>query len=647
MSRPVVTVEVAFASDPMDPTPAWTDVTADWAAERPLSIRRGRSDELATIPPSEMRVTLEAHTGAYTPRPSNPNVLPLKRIRVRVAKPGGGTSYRYTGHVLGWPISWPYGGREMAHCEVVATDRLGCLTRDVLGSVVDETIEHSSPRAHWPMTETGGDSCGNVVASVPQGDLESVPGNIGSLTLGGATGPWTDSSPAAMFEPERALDPTAAWTPERGPYMTARLTSPIGGVAGLGSYSAAVAFSGTTSRVVDQATGTVLTDGPGWLFSVGTDSWGRWHGVEVTGPSMRLWSTTGGVAGAANIPGAWGDGAVHVLVWTMASDGSVTLWVDGVVRYQSGIIGRLNTDVLPLQRVCVGGHPDWRSVNTWRGGVSHVAIWDRVLSDVDRVQVEASLRNGYRWDTAGQRIARYLSWSDVDPAERAVDATGLPLGHIDTAGSSAAAAMSSAASTDGGRLYVDGLGRVVFRSRVRRLGNRPVVTISDPGLLGPDLEWTQDDQSTVNDVTVDFPGGGAHRVENAASVAAIGTYSAHVSLAAASSDLVLAHAEWLATRSAIPAPRIRRVTLDLLTLQDALVAQLLDLELGDTLRLTGLPDQSPETTTDLTVEGITESIGVDEWTMVLSTSPAAYVDALILDDATYGRLDQTYVLGDY
>ena len=111
-------------------------------------------------------------------------------------------------------------------------------------------------------------------------------------------------------------------------------------------------------------------------------------------------------------------------------------------------------------------------------------------------------------------------------------------------------------------------------------------------------------------------------------------------------DLLGYHVDWLARRSSTPEQRIRTVTLDLLTLPDATVASILDLQIGDILTISGMPSQSPQSTVAMTIEGWTETISPAEWTIVLNTSPADMTRYVELDDATYGVIG-SYVLADY
>ena len=59
------------------------------------------------------------------------------------------------------------------------------------------------------------------------------------------------------------------------------------------------------------------------------------------------------------------------------------------------------------------------------------------------------------------------------------------------------------------------------------------------------------------------------------------------------------------------------------------------------MRLTNLPlDVSPTSTVDLFIEGVAPALTGNQFTMKFLTSPVGiYDNVMILDDATYGRLD--------
>lgn len=83
MAWPVLTLRVAFASDPMDAAPAWTTITGD---VRRIHIKRGRNHELNRMEAGTMSLELRNFHGNYWPfnvgGAYSPNVLPGKRINL-------------------------------------------------------------------------------------------------------------------------------------------------------------------------------------------------------------------------------------------------------------------------------------------------------------------------------------------------------------------------------------------------------------------------------------------------------------------------------------------------------------------------------------------------------------------------------------
>lgn len=119
---PSVTVEIAFATDPGATTPVWTNVTP---TVRSVSIRRGRQHELDRVEAGTASITLHDVDGRYSPQniagPYYPNVLPMRRIRVR------GTFQDQTfdvfhGYVEAWPQQWEFAPRSASTVTIRCVD---------------------------------------------------------------------------------------------------------------------------------------------------------------------------------------------------------------------------------------------------------------------------------------------------------------------------------------------------------------------------------------------------------------------------------------------------------------------------------------------------------------------------------------------
>lgn len=112
MARPTITVRIAFATDPLDPSPVWTDVSAYVRGEIPIAIRRGRQYELNRIEAGTVNMGLDNRDRRFDPTNSSspyyPNVIPMRKINIQAV--WSSTPYDlYTGYVENWPPNWPAG----------------------------------------------------------------------------------------------------------------------------------------------------------------------------------------------------------------------------------------------------------------------------------------------------------------------------------------------------------------------------------------------------------------------------------------------------------------------------------------------------------------------------------------------------------
>jgi hypothetical protein len=89
--------------------------------------------------------------------------------------------------------------------------------------------------------------------------------------------------------------------------------------------------------------------------------------------------------------------------------------------------------------------------------------------------------------------------------------------------------------------------------------------------------------------------------------------------------------------------RITGVRVSLLN-QPALIAAALNLEIGEKITLTSLPSQAPASSEDLFVEGYSETVSEDDWSLTLNTSQADPWNVWQLGVAGHSELGSTTVL---
>lgn len=645
MTAPTYTVEIAFGSAPNAAVDVWTDVSAYVRGEFPISITRGRTDDNGDISPSRMSMTLDNTDGRFTSgdagSPYWPTVTRGRKVRVSIARPGGGTSYRFTGFIDGWPLRWPSGGEEYAVAEIVAVDRMAADDRDTLRSIVAEEILYADPYGYWPLSEpsgsvAAGDQSTHAAGSLTIGDF----GAGGEIAFGAGTGPWTDGSPAVMFTRK---------TVSEGRYLRGFLTETISGSAGM---SVHVAFN---ASIVDG-------DHPGTLFSIGR------YGMDRM-VALYLWNDAGAMRLAMidKDPATWSadptksprsqafsgvltQGETHSLVLTVDALGNADVYLNGVQRLPTTY-----TVVAPwpVAEVCLGAVPGaygsaaggsttGGAYPLYLGTMSHAAIIPTVLSSGAMTALADAVRNGFVGQLPSDRITKYAGWRGITAL--ALEPGVLSTAHLDTTGLGVSSAMAQVAASEVGRLFVDGQGRYVLQDRHHRY-NRPVVAALTSADVSPDAQ-VSDGVVIVNDVTATMPRGASVRVTDDASIALHGRYAATVEVLTTSADDLAAQAAWLATRNANPQPRVTALPVDLLTLPAATVAALLDVEIGDKVTVSSLPGQAATATVSLEIEGWTESISVTDWQMTFNTSQASTDAVWTLDHPTLSVLNAN-VLAPY
>jgi hypothetical protein len=143
MSRPELTVDIAFAAGPLGAAPVWTDVSAD--VLRIESIRRGRTTELGKFEAGTASIVLDNSEGTYTPgntaSPYYALLRPIKRIRIN-AEWDAVSYHLFDGYIERWPAVFS-GGFE-------TTVTLPCV--DAFGAIFQQaklTYSRGAEDSHW------------------------------------------------------------------------------------------------------------------------------------------------------------------------------------------------------------------------------------------------------------------------------------------------------------------------------------------------------------------------------------------------------------------------------------------------------------------------------------------------------------------
>ena len=202
---------------------------------------------------------------------------------------------------------------------------------------------------------------------------------------------------------------------------------------------------------------------------------------------------------------------------------------------------------------------------------------------------------------------------------------------------------------EGGRVFVSRTGSLTFDKRLGTTLSSPTVIFSDTGAdtkyasLFVDFSTDQ----VINRATVERSGGTAQTDTDAASIALYQTQAVVKTGSFLETDAqALAFAEYLLDPN--PEPRFSGVEVNFASLTTNQKNAVALLEIGQTIQITrSFSSGSPASITqELAVEGVGHSIDPRQGhRMTIYTSPTSLVFELLLDDAVYGKLDSTNVLG--
>jgi hypothetical protein len=628
---PQTSVKVAWASQPMDPAPVWTDLpmTGANAVRTPITITHGRGDEFSEVQPGTASADLRNESGNYTLGKTTglygANVKPGKRVRVEHNYQG--VIYpRHTGHANSWPTTWPTGRGTFALGGLSSTDRfkrLGNLRK--LRSMLEEEVLRDAPAVYFPLSESEGAASAGSITPTPQQSATPLavgPGGGGTVTFGQGTGPGTDGLPAAVFAPR---------SPTSGLLLRATPVT-VNASAGFTLACWFATESAPTPNPAAMAAATTPAGDDAVLLGIGA---GGKVQATVVADGLHAYSNTS--------PVAYNDGGTHVAHLTLTPSGGVVtvrLYVDGVLR-QSGTYTRGALGV--LSQVDLGGYHvsgDWAP---YAGTLSHVAAFTTALSATRIATHYQAGATGLQGERTDQRIARVADWIGLPAGDRALDVGDKLMGPQSTSGKQPLEVMQEAAQVEQGVLFISPAGKLTFHRLSRRYNRTtPDLTLDcAAGHVQVGLELPGDDFGLTNDLEVSRPGGATQRAFNQASINEYGVYDDSLEIPAYSDSDAQAVGNWRVGNYGTPRVRVPNLTVSLARLHDqspALVQTILGLEISSLIRLVNLPTQAPGTSVDVYLEGWTETIDPGgTWAITLNCSPADFYTVARVGTAKVGQ----------
>lgn len=521
--------------------------------------------------------------------------------------------YRFVGEVSSWPTRWDVSGKDVW----VPIEASGVLRRmgqgkKALGSTLLRRIPAFEPLAYWPCEDDDG-------AGQAYSPIEGVSPLVVSsgwrfgqdTTLAGSAALPSVEAGSTMrgLVPPPAVTPTEwsvhmVYAVDEAPvtdavFLSWRATGTVqrwqivqrSGNADIQGYD------GTGTLVVDQA------------VAIGADvfeGWQRFH--------FRL-STSGGTV-------TWR------LDWT--NIGGPAGGIGGTYSGSTGRVAQIDTQF-------------GASVTGLR--VGHIAVLPTALTTA-----YSGADHGFAGDTALARIFRLANEESgqvtvtASDGSAAMDSERMGPQRPDTLLS----LLEEAAATDGGILF-ERREAIALHYRDRATLYNQLVTLAldytAEGEVPPPLEPVPDDQRLRNDVTISRSGGSSGRAvleTGPLSVQSppdgVGPYDEALTLSLYTDAQPARIAQWRMHLGTWDEERYPVITV-WLHAAPHLIADVLDMDIGDRLAIDNTPAWLPPGLIDQHMRGYVETLGLYEWALAMNCSPAGPWTVGVLEDPVLGKAD--------
>jgi hypothetical protein len=606
------TIEIEFTDG------VWTDVTSLVNVGAGAITRKvGRSTQLDTISAGSLSFTLDNPDGRFTPDNAlstyYPNVVEGKRVRWKVTE--ASTTYtRFTG----WTTQWvpEINGASASVVSVNATDALGHLSPQQMWGLPETEMRSDSPVLYYTLDHPSDSYYVPFYSAVGGPSLNyRKSGKDGSLELSGGKGAPYDG----LTCPKWVMASTSDWSPYL--YTKNALSEDL--------YEWTIELAIQPNQSYSNNLG-VLSYVPEVSVFIDIDGYVQ---VQAGGPALE--------SGFSVF-----DGKQHLITIVSKKSGSgskVSLYVDnlGETDYYT------SSDLKPLSKggtLVVGSayrssDYDFNNPATQRyllnysGEISHVAIYDKALSD-SKIAAHNRAFDAYYGSTIFEATTAIANWTGVNITQESgygfqkVDA-------IDPTDKKALDVLAFVSAGDGGVIYDDGDG---LYARAGEKLKPPTVKLS------LDVEADLDGSVTLTRSTTDDVAGAtvssysqSATYVNREQAAAIGTFGTaeapnldQLELLAIASNIVAVSNNHRLTAG--------QASFDLANANSDKYADTLTLKIGDRVRLTNLmSEQFGRTYLDAYVQGWSESLNSQGYTFTFDLDAADVPSEAHFDDDTYGR----------
>lgn len=649
MAKTDVKVELFYSG-------VWNDITAtnDVYSRDPITITRGRPDEVARIPPSTLNLSIANRSGRYSPRnPSSPLYGLIGRntpIRVSV-----GSSVRFVGEVESWPQRGSVEGRDawvpitangiLRRLNAPGTTRpaVSALRRAMLVGVMSV-----GKLVYWPLEE-GADA--TQAASPMTG--------VGSLALSSAVTPGSVAGPQAGTLPYAVMDSSAA------AFTTVTLPSSVAGFFAFSAVLKGTMPRPTTAKAVIYDPVKVTFTG-GDIVDITVAAYARWTGTAFDTTSTGVDVIVNGGTSFGSVVGGFNvnmfDGNPHDIQVRLDQNGANIdneLWIDGVlVDTSTSAVKTLGTPAQLFAPVAVAGTLAGTAVDNLETtlGFGHYAV--HTDATVPVVHDSAIAHVG---EFAATRIQRLCTEDGIAFTLSGVAADSEPVGPQRIA--PFLELLQDAADADDGILYEPrtSLG-LAYRTHTS-LYNRTlslVLNYATGGEIAPPLLPVEDTDAIANDVTVTRLDGGSSTAvqatgplnvqEPSVDPNGVGRYRKEITLVLATDSQTLPQATWRKHIGTSDDARYPVVNMDLTAMDVAgkafQVIFAAGLDVGQRFNIASPPVWLPPDTIEQHAQGFTEVIESHRWSIAVNATPALPYDVYKVGTDTANRSRIPAALGE-
>lgn len=629
MAAPVITVEVAFSTaNPLTVPGSWTDISA---YVRGIDIKRGRQHELGRTSAGEATVTVDNGDRRFDPTYTSgayyPNVLPMKRLRVRAVH-NAVTYDLFQGYVEDWGQEWT--GRTInaqgdAETPIRVVDAFKVLNLIDVPTYQQE-VATDAPFIYLPFDEDQ--------PSMPypnQGYSDS------DFSLDFSAGNWRQATPGPLKGGSKA-----------------RLNTVDGDVVSKSFVDSATARNRLKKSWTVEAWVQRGSTGNNWItvlqIGSGQNLWGGFR-LGSGGQAHKvqpLLADPDSVNALRTATTAIGTGWHHVvLVRNIANATAVDYYLDGA------FVETITGCSLPKDNSDATDTYIQTNLGDAGAGVQQVAMYDYALS-ASRIAAHYAatlgvLAAGQTVDTAIGAVLDAIGWASGD---RSITTSTHTISRQAVEGKALDTLLMLGEDTEGGLMFVLPNGKLRFRS-VDNMLSAPTIsaTWGDAGgeVNYSDLSVRYDDTDLYSEARATAATLPEQVVVDAAAATAYGPRSLDVDAGILETpNQVVDRAGAMLLRYKAPALRPESLTALDSGSDITRMAEMLNSEVGRRVTVKRRPPGGGSAmSVDCIEEGVQHTLrGVTQsWQTTLALSPALDAIPWTLADATYGVLDSTTDLG--